>query len=195
MGIDRNELRGWRELESTLKSLGESKVKKATITAVGKALRVMAKAMKQQVPPKFRGIKKAIGSRFAKSKGGASKGIVQAKAGIGVGIRRVNKRKGQWVRNKKFNSGKHGSGGVGISAANAHWFILGTGQRETGSVARKNKTGPYRKPTGNKVRRTGRMPAQVPEIIKKGYAASEPAATAALINGLKDWIAKEASRK
>lgn len=172
-------LTGVKELDKALKELADSKIKKVTRSAVGKSLRVLAKGIKKKVPPKFKGLKKAIGSRFSKAKGGIARGQVQAKVGIGVGMPRFRKVKGQWVRNKKYSSGKHSSRGVGISAQNAHWFILGTKDR----IQKETR------------KSTGRMPPQVVNLVQDGVAASESAAMSVLLNGLRAGIQREANRK
>lgn len=173
-------LTGVKELDRALMSLGESKIKRVTRSAVGKSLRVLAKGIKQKVPPQFKGIKKAIGSRFNKAKGGAAKGQVQAKVGVGVGMPRFKKSKdGTWVKSTKFSSGDRKSGGVGISAQNAHWFILGTKDRVQKTTHKS----------------TGRMSPQVSRIVKDGVAAAESKAMSVLIQGVRDGIARESKRK
>lgn len=187
-------LTGVKDLDKALKELAGSKVKKIARSAISKGMRVLAKAIKQQIPPKYKSAKKAIGSRFSKAKGGESKGQVQAKVGAAVGMPKFRKKKGAWEKNKQHVASKHSGSGVGISAANIHWAILGTSERKTGSRTRKTRKGVLKsKPTGNPVRSTGRMPAILAGIVKRGIAAGESAAITSILDRLRKGI-QEANR-
>ncbi len=163
-------LTGEKELDKLLSSLGKSGIKKVARSAVSKALRILAKGMKNKVPPKYKELKRAIGQRFNKDKGGRNRGNVSAKAGLGVGM--TSKRK------KKFKrKDRGGRSGLGIQPENAHWFVLGTSSRSKASGAS-----------------TGIMNALLPNLIKDGYAAAEPAATQAMIQGIKDGVIRELAK-
>lgn len=94
---------------------------RAGMTPVARAMRAAVNASPASATAK-RGARKAIGQRFSKNKGGPNKGVREAKVGFGVG------RKGA-RRLEHLSSGE--TRGVGISATNIHWFVLGTDERET----------------------------------------------------------------
>jgi hypothetical protein len=187
-------LTGVKELDKALKALGDSKIKKVARSAISKAMRVVAKHIKQQIPPKYKGLKKAIGSRFAKPKTGSNKHITMARAGAAVGVKKAQQN-AQAEQEKQRRQGQK-KPGVGLSAANIHWAILGTGQRKTGTKRKRSRGKTIgRVSTGNPVRPTGRMPDILRGIVKQGFAASEGAAMSALLSGLRSGIQREANRK
>lgn len=184
---------GVKELDKALRALAESKIKKVARSAISKAMRVIAKEIKKQIPPKYKGLKKAIGSRFAKPKTGNQKHITMARAGAAVGITKAKQKKAAEQEKSRRQGAK--KPGVGLSANNIHWAILGTKDRRTGEKTFRRKGGNVKKPTGNAVKPTGRMPAILRGIVKRGFGAAEGAATTALLNGLRAGIAREANRK
>lgn len=129
-------------------------------SGIRSAKTVVVQAMRAAAPTES--LRQAIGGRMLKSKEGFG-----AKAGGGVGKRMGSK-------GAKPRVGR-GTKGVGISARNIHWYVLGTDERETGSVQRRNKLqGKYRKPTGHAIHSTGRMPAH--PFIARAALASQSAA-------------------
>lgn len=121
---------------------------------VNKGIKVLRKAMVSAAPTGrsrvVRGqrigggsLKKSIGEKSLKA---PKKWSQAAKAGIGVGLK---------------TAAQYGKPDGKVAAKHAHLVALGTGERQTGSVTRRNKkTGKLTiKQTQNRVRRTGRMPA------------------------------------
>lgn len=173
-------LTGDKQLDKALAELKESAANKLLRPAVGKALRIIAKSIRQQVPAKYKDAKRAIGSKFGKAK---KKGQVIAKAGSGVGIKFKKIAKQQEKRQFK----KKKTGGVGISAANIHWFILGTTDRQTGYKSRRIKGGGReKKRTLNPVAYRGKMPPVLEGIVEKGTAAASQQA----MNEMRDTVRK-----
>ena len=171
---------GVKELDAKLSMLKTSARNKIMRPAMQKAARAEAKAIKAAVPAQFKDAKKAIGSKV-KIKGQHE---VTAKAGAAVGIKRDKAAKLE-SRQKGKRSGRPG---VGIGARNIHWFILGTGPRQTGSVQRRNKLqGKYRKSTGNAVHSTGRMPSQM-HPVKTAAASSQGAIVSQMHRDIRERI-------
>lgn len=180
-------LTGVKELIATMNELGGPGVKRVTRAAVGKAQRPLVKAIKAKIPPKYKHLKQIVGSRYSKAKGGEAKGQVQAKVGFGVGMKRRVNRKGKVTLSKKFMARKDRTGGgTGISANNIHWLVLGT-QPRTIKAGGKNGFPPAGMSTGT-------MPAVLKDVVPSGMAAGEGAAMAALTQGLRDGIAREAAK-
>lgn len=142
------------QIDRKLRELKQSAQNKIARPALTKAARLSAKAMKSEVPANLKDAKRAIGYKV-KVKGTEE---IVAKAGAGVGIKRSKLTK----QLEKQKVRRAGHPGVGISAANIHWFLLGTEERVT-------KEG----------HKTGRMPPQM-QAIKAGYQKSESQAIAAM---------------
>lgn len=142
---------GLEDVDRKLATLKLGAANKIARPALTKGARHLLKKAKAQVPPNMKAAKRALGM-VVDSKGGKSKNQQRAKVGAAVG-------KAAKAVQKEDRAGK---AGVGIGPENIHWFILGTTTRETGSVQR---TG-YRKLTGNKIKRTGIMPAQMPHLMQ-----------------------------
>ncbi len=104
-----------------------------------------------------------------------------AKVGFAVGKRKARERMISRAvkRHKERHGGVKSKGGVGVSAANIHWFVLGTSERVT-------KAG----------RRTGRIsPPPFKGVAKRAAAASAGPAMAAAVRKGKQAIEREARRK
>jgi hypothetical protein len=91
--------------------------KSATRAGFSKGMTIIARGIRNAVPPKAKSVKKAVGQRFNKTKG---KHKISAKVGLGVGKRTKSK--------KERNPNRPG---VGISKVNVHWWELGTKKRTT----------------------------------------------------------------
>lgn len=161
---------GDKQLDHALEMLKSVAIGRVRRSAVGKALRVIAKGMKGQIPPEYKEMKRAIGSRYAKEKGGPDRGETRAKVGLGVGM-----------TSKKLKSFKRkdrpGQPGLGIQPENVHWFVLGTKSRRT-------KAG----------QSTGQMPALLENVIRQGYEASAASAASAMVDGIRQGLEREAAR-
>ena len=76
---------GDKALDRKLRSLGDKGARKAAASGIRAGLTVVARAIRSEIPPHMKSIKKSIGSRFAKNR---RKGIQEAKAGANVGKKR-----------------------------------------------------------------------------------------------------------
>lgn len=169
------EVIGLDEVNAKLAMLRRSAQNKAIRPALTKGARILAKGMKAAVPAKFKDAKAAIGFRV-KLKGDE----VIAKVGASVGIKKEKLEK----QIAKQGARRGGRPGVGISAANIHWFIFWTAERQTGTTrvgsnSHKRGATPQRILTGGASHRTGRMPPQMGPV-KQGFAASEGIAMEAI---------------
>lgn len=147
---------GERELLKALKGIDEAMIDKVAPAGMRGYLRVTAKAIKGEVPGKFKSARKGIGSRFVKKDKRTKK--VVAKAGSQVAIKK--QKRIAWGEQAKAKRGN--KPGVGISANNIHWAILGTSQRT------QEKTG----------RSTGKMEPLFPNVVRTGVLKSKSAALA-----------------
>ncbi len=182
---------GMKELQRSLKNLDKKVQDKLTRASMTASLRIIAKAIKAEVPSTWKEGKKAIGWSFKKGKASsAHKGVTFAKAGVGAGIKKAKRDK---ARASSTRSGK--KKGVGMGVGNFHWFILGTAERFTGSKrigAHRAGVVNARKPTGGKVQRTGKL--QPNPIVKRGTLKSKAAALAAMAKSLQAGIEREAAK-
>lgn len=128
-----NALTGYRSLDRKLKRMRKTAAGRAVSAGLRKAGQDLAKKVKAEIPSRFKEARKGVGWRKVKRK-------VEVKVGARVGKRKNIKQKDRTGRK-----------GVGLSAANLHWLLLGTKQRYTG-----RKGGPRRF--------TGRMAAQVKPV-------------------------------
>lgn len=144
----KSHLLGVKELEHALATLEKVEARKVARSALSKSLRILTKAIKGDIPPNLKDLKKTIGQRMDKAKGGPDAGKHRAKAGVGVG--KKSKRQAK-VKDRT------GRPGVGIAKDNAHWFVLGTSSRTT-------KSG----------KSTGGMPAQLPHLVRIAAAKVKP---------------------
>lgn len=157
-------------LRKGLEHFKESTQKRIVRGGVSKALRVLSKGIKGKVPPQFKDLKKVIGTRMAKAAAGSNIG---GKVGAGVGIKAKKKEEQKQKRDKK----REGRPGVGIGAENVHWFIMGTDERTKKGGAP-----------------TGKMPAQVPDIVKEGVSSSWNEAQQKMVEHIRAAIPKEAAK-
>ncbi len=155
---------GLKEIDQALKQLERKAANRIVRAGLRKGARLAAKQIKAKVPSRYKNIRKSVGFTVRKAKGGPSKGITEAKAGFGVGT--ASQRAKSIPLSPRARGKKPG---VGISAQNVHWWVLGTDDRYT----KKKKPIKYR----------GSMPAQ------KGIPQS-----AINVGGLKRAI-REGSRK
>lgn len=141
---------GDKEIDAALQKLKVGAANRIARPALRKGARRLLKSVKAQIPRKYKDAKKAMGMAV-NSKGGKSRRDPQAKVGAAVG-----------KASRKSPFSRAGKRGVGMSARNIHWFILGTAQRSTGSTRIRTKDGAGRRRlTGGRVRNTGRMPPQI----------------------------------
>lgn len=103
---------------SVLENRSAEKILGAMVRA---KLNVIGKQMKKDTSKKVKEGRRAVRARF---KHKIIKNTIKALVGFGVGKRKKNEPK---QKNRQGNK----RGGVGISAQNIHWWVAGTGQRET----------------------------------------------------------------
>ncbi len=164
---------GIKEIDRRLAELAGKEARKVVRAGVGAGLVVLNNELKAQTraasisPEMKKALLTTIGKRFAKAKAGANKGTLQAKAGFSVGKK----------MNKPAKGGRLKGHGVGLSANNAHWGLLGTGERETGGTSKRTKMGRVRVLNGKRVHSTGKMPKAPPIAQQAAAAASSKAFT------------------
>ena len=117
-------IQGFAELDRKLAAIAnQGKVKGLARNGIRAGQRVVVKAIKGKIPGKYKDARKAIGSSFKRAKVGETAGQMVCKIGAAVGIKRMSKSESEA---NKFERRLRGKKGVGISAQNIHWFILGT---------------------------------------------------------------------
>jgi hypothetical protein len=189
------DIEGLKRLRNSLKLLNKKVQDKITRASMTASLRIIAKAIKSEVPSRWKEGRKAIGFSFRKGKASSRhKGVTFAKAGVGAGIKKARRQKD--AAKSKGRGGKgHEIKGVGQGAGNFMWFVLGTNPRETGSKrvgAHRAGVVNKRKLTGNPVRRTGRLKPN--PIVKRGTRKSKAAALAAMAKSIRSGIEREAAK-
>jgi len=180
-------IEGLQQLQNSLNALNEKVREKITRASMTASLRIIAKAIKSEVPSAWKDGRKSIGFSFRKGKASSvHKGITFAKAGVGAGIKKAKRQKASNLRGKP---------GVGMGAGNFHWFVLGTAERSTGSKrigAHRAGVVNKRKLTGKVVRRTGKIKPN--GIVKRGTLKSKAAALSAMAKSIQAGIDREAAK-
>jgi hypothetical protein len=184
------EVLGVESVKKKLEALRLSVRNKLERQAVSAGLRMLAKAIKSEVPSAWKEGRKAIGFSFIRGKGKFA-GTTFAKAGVGAGIKKKAREK-----REASKGSRNGRKGVGIGVANLHWFILGTAERETGS----KRVGAHRRGvvnrrvlTGKKVRKTGRIKPN--PIVTRGASKGRAASIKAMADNFAAGIEREAAKK
>ena len=174
-------LLGDKELTRKLDRLSKSGSKRAITAGIQAGMTPIAKAMRAGInatdasPYLKREARKTIGSQFAKA---YKRDVREAKVGFSVGKKQGAIKKAVAARGKRMAAGKGGGGGVGISAANIHWFVLGTDERQHKS----------RHPTGQIANIFG-------GVTRLALAGSAGASLAAARRKIKQVIEREARKK
>lgn len=168
---------GDREFAARLITVAGPGMDRAAKRAASKAIKIVEAAEKAAAPSNPGGsIRGSIGSSVKRLRGG-----IHAKAGAAVG-KRINR--------IRTDTRRGANRGVGISARNIHWYVMGTAPRQTGSVSRRNKLqGRYRKPTGKAIHSTGMMPAH--PFIRAAAQSALPEAARILQLDLQDALRAE----
>lgn len=153
-----------KALLKKMDQLSKAAANKVGKKAITEGAKVMAKAIKKQIPSKQKSARKAIGYSFKRPRSGKYKNVIFAKAGAGAGMKKLKRRKmnlTQEVNRLAKNAGaKRKKKGVGMGVSNVMWLLAGTEERSTGSKrvgAHRAGVKNRRKLTGGKVKRTGRM--------------------------------------
>ncbi len=137
-------VKGLKGLDKMLRTLNTTKdrtARKVARASVQAGLTPLTKAMRSGIngSPASTTLKKAARKTIGKSvkKGRFTGGMIGGKAGFGVGKPSKKKREAASAR----SSGGHG---VGISASNIHWAVLGTDERtQTKSGKSTGKLDPF----------------------------------------------------
>jgi hypothetical protein len=169
-------LTGDKALIKSLDTIAPAQARKGMRTGLQKAVRILAKQMKAQVPSDKKRLKVLIGSRAEETKREAF--VAKAGAGVGDAYKKVAKR----GKNKR---------GVGMAGKNIHWLMVGTKQRRqkmkaispAGKIAARAMEATF----GNLGHPTGKVPAsgssdaaQYRKIVPAGFAAGKDAAAAVI---------------
>jgi len=192
-------LRGLDQLVRTINRLKDQTAKKAAKAGLNAGLTELDKAIKQVVnnsnasPELKRAARLTVGKRLLKE--AETRDITRAKAGFGVGLSGKLKRAKAAVRvaarkAKRAAAGKKSSG-VGVTAANIHWFVLGTKDRFTGAKTTRVGGRSYTKKTGNPRHHTGTEPAILHGVIQAAEASAGPAIIQAVRKKVQETIASE----
>lgn len=171
-----------RYINRILKGLDQEVGKRIMRRAIRVGMAEIQQAIQLQIPEKYKHLREYIGARLAKNK--VSK-THQAKVGSAVGF--------SARKMKEAKSGaKRDRPGVGITAQNIHWIILGTGKRTTGEKRRKNRRTKEVtvKDTGNRKSNRGSMPALLKNVVKDGFASSSGSALKVMQETTRDSIAR-----
>jgi hypothetical protein len=166
--IDNRQILG--KLTGVSKAVENKIAKKAVLAGV----KLFAKAIKSSLPASQKSARKAIGYSAVRARKGKGKGFLYAKAGGAVGMKAAK-------RAKTIQRNRKNKPGVGISANNIHWLLVGTDDRLTGwktTRDRKTKKIIRRTKTGNVVRYVGKMPKS--KVVPKSFRQSKGAVDAVM---------------
>ncbi len=173
------ELSGDAALLHALNQMSDKWARNATRAGLTAAVRKFAIGIRGQIPAPHKNVKKLVGSGMAKAKSKRQ----GAKAGFSVGptSKKTAARSGKNVT----RSGK--LKGVGLSANNIHWAVLGTEQRTV------KRTRMY---VGNTIQdvtnwNTGKMPAILGMAVEHGVKSKKNAAIKAMWDAIWKQITKD----
>lgn len=174
-------LTGDKKLDKVLIRLTGVTSRKAAIAGVRAMMTPIAQEMRKGVTRSGvsvdlrRPARKTIKAKLTKSKFGTTKGTVQsAKVGFGVGKQKIPPRSG------------NNTGGVGVSANDIHWFVLGAGPRW---LKKGSRNGPK---TGH---RTGSIAPVFKGIAAAALASSKAKSIAAAMRAIWKVMRKEAAKR
>jgi hypothetical protein len=193
------ELLGDRELKRKLDRLSRKGSKKAIEAGVRAGMQPVAKAMRAGInmtsdasPELKREARKTIGARIVKA---TKKEERQGKVGFKVGKRKAAIGKAVAAREKRIAKGAKG-GGVGVSAANVHWFVLGTKKRKLDSpvvaAIGRTKGGDM---IIRRVQQTGKVGPVFGDVTRQAVASASGAFFATAKQKTLQVIQKEAKKK
>ncbi len=175
-------LLGDKELERKLKHLSRRGSKRAITAGIRASMTPIARAMRAAINSSDataelkRAARASIGARFGKTRR-----ITERRAKVGFSVGKKAKQIRAAYRSKKVD-GK----GVGISAANIHWFVLGTDERTL-------KKGSARGPKAGHP--TGKLVGVFGDVTRHAMAGSMAASVAAARKKISQVIEREAKRK
>lgn len=158
---------GDKALDRKLARLAGRDSGRARRAAAKAGITEIAKGIRSEVPVgPTKNLKKSIGGRVAKAKGGPQKGVTEAKAGVNVGKKR------------------------GKRAPHAHLVGLGTKERTRRKLG--GKFAGVENPTAEQLG-TGAMPAD--DFVRRGFDKASGAAKAKTLGKLAKEIEKAAAKK
>lgn len=180
---------GDKKLLKRLEELSKAASNRVGKKAITAGVKLMAKAIKKEIPSTQKSARKAIGYSFKRPRSGKWKHVIFAKAGAGAGMSKKRRAKAAI----KPRSGK--KKGVGIGVSNVMWLLAGTDDRYTGSkrvgahrAGKKNA----RKLTGGAVKFTGRMKKS--GIVQRAETKAGGAAKAVIKGTFAKELIKELKR-
>jgi hypothetical protein len=172
-----------------MEALSNAVNNRITKKALSEATKVVAKAIKKQIPSTQKSARKAIGNSVQRPRKGKWKGFTFAKAGAGVGMKKAKRSKMAAAAKEKGRGKK--KKGVGIGVSNVMWLLEGTDKRYTGTkrVGAHKRGNKARMNTGGKKKYTGRMK-------RSGYVQKAETSTRGLVSStIRDWVAKGIARE
>jgi len=185
-------LEGDRELARKLAMLGSSGIRKAARGGINASLTPLKKAMKSAVnaTPASPAIKKIARKAIAKR---MVKGKMEGKVGFGVGSRKTKAgKKTMSAAKARHVAGMSGERkGVGISATNVHWFVLGTHPPKGDPREATTLRGADLK----KPRKTGKVDPDLAIVAAYGHRQSAGASVEAARKKIEQIIEREARKR
>lgn len=172
-----------KELLKRMEQLSKAVRNKVGKKAISEGAKLMAKAIKREIPSRQKSARKAIGYSFKRPRSGKFKNMIFAKAGAGAGMKKEKRAKMAAAAKAK---GRKGKKGVGIGASNVMWLLMGTDKRYTGTkrVGAHKAGNKQRVDTGKKKKYTGRMK-------RSGYVQrAQATASSAVDSTIKAWLYK-----
>lgn len=163
---------GDKQIDKMLSQIGDiATANRIARSGLTKAVRVIVKGMKAEVPASAKSVKKTMKGYV---KQGKKKGVTLAKAGA----------VGKQVDGTKDRAGKEG---VGIASPNVHWFLIGTKRRRPKKKrVMKTSLGRF---MGREVKG---MPAH--PVVKDGWRKTQPEARRVLYRGIQDAFKRETAK-
>jgi len=184
---------GYRELDGKLSRMRKSVQRKIIKKAMKSGAKIVAMAIKRELPNSWKGAKRTIGFSSTRIGRGKFKGVSFAKAGAGVGMK---KKRRMAAAAKSKLKGRGNRKGVGIGVSNIMWFMKGTDPRYTGTKrvgAHRRGVKNRRVDTGGIKRYTGRLKKS--GIVQRAYRASKGPAKSVIAGELIAGIMREAKKR
>lgn len=167
---------GIAEVEAALTDLRAIGSKSVAYAVVAAGMGVIADQMRQDLKPQVEYVGREVGMRFVRN---GNRQVISGKVGVGVGKRTQSAVVGRRT------------GGVGISAANFHWWVLGS-FRSGERFAQRRRGGGLR--SGSRPQSRGILPPQQPDFAKQAQMKSQQRAKAAMQAAFNRAITKFAKR-
>lgn len=160
-------IEGDRELQRILKRLRTTAARRVVARGSVLAGRALAKQLKQEIPSRYKGIRRALGSRPLKTREAPDGG---AKIGAAVGK----------TSSKYARGPKPGKRGIGMGSNTIQWWFLGTYKTAARFTGKR----------GGPVRFTGTMEPQADPVIATAKR-NQAKMVSEFQKGFKERLAKE----